>query len=582
MVRRTDRDVAKLIEQHQRESLGYNKPVSLGDADAPPPKADQAAYEYNPSPSTNEIPEGFEVSEDCAADTPADVPGKVATTMAACAPALQPTRFREKVFTLTDALAYAQQHRREYQTAKEDLYLAALALTLEHHLWTPQFAASLRGVYGNYGEIRDFDQATRFVADLSVAQRLPYGGEFTASMISTLIRDVGRSITASESSQIQLGLDIPILRGAGHVARETLIQLERTLTYAVRSFERFRRQQLVSVAQQYFDLLASKQSVVNAADSLKGAQEDLLRAVGFQKRNMGTVLETGRAETRVLQQQNSLAIRRESFRTATDQFKISIGMPVDEPIGLDDLETIKDIERQIEEGKYPLLCQLPPAANKEQWAIDVATRYRLDLLTTHDRIDDAKRGVSIAENALLPDLDWTSCLTFDTDPEHYKLGAFEDARATWRSEVVLSMSDRFRERNTYRTSLIDVHRARRNYTAQLERIRAEVMRTVNQIRLQEQVVKIQERNLEVANTQREYARHEYNRGNMDNRDLVEAENDYVRVLNSLNQAKTARWSALLNFRLATETLRIDEEGVQHEDPAMQPPTSSPSDVTDTQ
>jgi hypothetical protein len=160
MVQRTDRDVAVLIEQRQRAALDYSQPAALRDSDEPLPEVERAAYERNPSPSTTEVPEGFEAAEDSLGEEPADVASEVATTMATSAPASQPTQFRARVFTLTDALAYAQRHRREYQTAKEDLYLSALALTLEHHLWTPQFAASLRGVYGNYGEIRDFDQAT--------------------------------------------------------------------------------------------------------------------------------------------------------------------------------------------------------------------------------------------------------------------------------------------------------------------------------------------------------------------------------------------------------------------------------------
>jgi outer membrane protein TolC len=564
MVHRTDRDVAALIEKRQSEALDYSQPAPLEDSQQPLPTADHAAYERNPNPSTMEMPEGFEPEEEPPAEQPTDMANGAATTMAASAPTSQPTRFREKVFTLTDALAYAQQHRREYQSAKEDLYLSALALTLEQHLWTPQFAANLRGVYGNYGEIRNFDQATRFVADLSAAQRLPYGGEFTAAMVSTLIRDVGRSITASESSQIQLGLDIPLLRGAGHVAQEDLIQLERSLTYAVRSFERFRRQQLVAVAQQYFSLLASKQAVIDAATSLESARDDLARAIGFQNTGRGSVLETGRVEVRLLQQEASLATRRESFRAATDRFKILIGMPVNELIGLDDLEDIDSIEQQIAGGKYPLL-RLPRAAEEPEYATDIASRHRLDLLISQDRIGDAERGVAIAKNAVLPTLDWISSLTYDTDPEHYKLGAFEQARATWRTEVLLSMNDRFRERNQYRSSLIDVRRARRNHVEQLERVRAEVMSAINQIELQERLVEVSRRNLQVADNQRSFARDRYENGYLSNRDLVEAEDEYVRVQNLLNESKTARWSALLNFRLATGTLRIDEGGVQQVD-----------------
>ena len=569
-MRQTDRDVASLIEKRQRESLGYSQPAPLGDTDDPLPRADRAAYQRNPSPRSTEIPAGFEAAQDRPPQEPADIAREVATTMAASAPASQPTRFREQVFTLTDALGYAQQHRRGYQTAKEDLYLSALALTLEHHLWTPQFAAGLQGVYGNYGEIRDFDQATRFVADLSVVQRLPYGGEFTAAMVSTLIRDVGRSITASEGSQIQLGLDIPLLRDAGHIAQEDLIQLERALTYAVRAFERFRREQLVDVAQRYFDLLRSKQSVLDAITSLGIAEQDLARAIDFQEAMKGTQLETGRQEIQMLAARDRLARGREAFRLATDQFKIFIGMPLDELIGLDDLETIEVVEQQIAAGMYPLL-RPTPAINDEQRALEVATELRLGLLTTRDRIDDAKRGVAIAKNALLPNLDWTSSLTYETDPEHYQLGGFEQARATWRTEVMLSMNDRFRERNSYRTSLIDVRQARRHYIDQSERIRAEVLSAVNQIRLQDETVEIQRRTVEVVDDQRQFARRQYERGEIDNRDLVIAEDEYIRALNNLNQAKTSRWTALLNFRLATGTLRVDEHGMQQGDAEFAPP-----------
>lgn len=569
LVRATDRDVARLIEDRQRAALDYSQPAPLDERTERQLAPDHAAYQPNPSPSTIAIPEGFDAAEEHSGEELREVAPEAAAVSPASAPSSQPARFRDKVFTLADALAYAQQHRREYQTAKEDLYLSALALTLEHHLWTPQFAASLLSVYGNYGEIEDFDQATRFVADVSATQRLPYGGEFTAAMVSTLIRDVGRSITASETSQIELGLDIPLLRNAGHVEQEDLIQLERALTYAVRSFERFRRQQLVTVAQEYFELLASKQAVVDAATSLASAEDDLERAIGFQKTGKGSPLETGRVEVRLLQQQGSLATQREEFRAAADEFKILIGMPVSEPIGLDDLEDISSIEQQIAEGGQPLL-RPPRAAADEQYAFDTAMRYRLDLLTACDRIDDAKRGVAIAKNALLPDLDWASTLTYDTDPDHFKLGAFEQSRATWRSEVLLSISDRFRERNDYRSSIVDVRRARRDYTEQTEVVRAEVLGAINQIRLQGQLTDVRWRNLQVADNQRSFARDQYERGYLSNRDLVEAEDDYVEVQNLLNEAKTARWSALLDFRLATGTLRVDEHGVQHEPPGLPP------------
>ncbi len=579
LVRWTDRDVAAAIAERQRAALNYEQPAPLADPVKDLTRPSREAYEYVPSPTVVEIPPGFEGGEEEPAppergggtmiETGPGPSGSAPADTASAPPAR--TRLRREPFTLTSALAYAQQHRREYQAAREDLYLAALRLTLERHLWTPQLAAEFRTVYGNYGEARDFDQAMRFVADLSATQRLPLGGRLTAQAISTLIRDVGHSITASEGSTINLGLEIPLLRGAGHVSREQLIQLERGLVYAVRDFERFRRQQLVIVARQYFDLLRSKQEVLDAEESVRNARYDYERARAMEEAAVGgeaaSPLDTRRAEQRMLSEEARAEQVRESFRLATDLFKLEIGMPVDEAIGLDDLETIEDIERKIATGEYPLLRR-PPAAGDESLALEVATRRRLDLLNARDQIDDARRGVQIARNALLPDLNWSSSLFFDTDPNHYNTGAFEWARANWRTEMILALNDRFQQRNELRASLIDVQRAQRTFQERLEQIRVEVRRAVNQIRLQDRVLELQKRNEEVAVLRSEYARIRFEDGEISNRDIVEAQDELVRARNALNLAKTAGWSAVLEFRLATETLRVDEAGNQFDDAAI--------------
>lgn len=570
-VERTDRDVAAVIAERQRQSLGHQAPIHLpvdDDLFRDPPRG---AYAYDPSAVSAEIPTGFEGAadkEERANTTAATTSAPAATSRPATAPATQPAATtqsgadRAVLFTLTDALAYAQRHRRAYQSAKETLYLTALGLTLERHLWTPVFASNLRTVYGNFGEIRDFDQAMRFVADLSVSQRLPYGGEFTARAVSTLIRDVKKTITASEGSSIELELRVPFLRNAGHVAREDLIQLERELTYAVRDFERFRRRQLVDVATAFFDLLRDKQTVLDAEKSLERVALIYERARQFETRELGSLLETQTAEQSYLFAENRADRARESFRAQADQFKLTIGMPVDQPLGREELESIESIEAQIAAGELPLL--LPsPAAEQEERALQVAADNRLDLLTQRDRIDDARRGVAVARNALLPDLDLTSTVGWETDPSHYRLGDFSFERTTWRSELVLGLPlERARERNSYRSALIDVRQAQRDCEESLERIRAEVRSAVNQIRLQLRTLQIQRRNLEVADKRVEFARIQYDEGDIDVQRLLDAEDDWNSTRADLSQAKTALWTALLRFRLATETLRIDENGRQ--------------------
>lgn len=561
---RLNQDILAAIAERQQAAIAERAPVGIA-IEPEPLDAPDRAYEVNPTPVSPALPSAFEPPDreppppDVVAELEARLtedPTTVPTTRSA-------ERYRDELFTLTDALAYAQRRRREYQTAREDLYLAALALMLERHLWTPQFAAELRGVYGNFGEITDFDQAVRFVADLAVAQRLPYGGEFTAQAISTIIRDVKRNLTAVEGSEINLGLRIPLLRGAGYVAQETLIELERNLTYAVRTFERFRRAQLVIVADGYFNLLQAKQAVIDAGRSVDQALYLWQRAFEMERQDVDEAdpLDTRRAQQRFLTETNRLEQLREAFRFAGDQFKLLIGMPVDEPLGLDDLETIQQIEEQIEAGRYPLLRQ-PPAVRDQALSVDVAQQFRLDLLNALDQIGDAQRGVKISENALLPTLDWFGSVQFPTDPEHFRLGHFEVARANWRTEVVLQMDDRYRERLAYRTAHIDLDRAQRDYVDDLERVRVEVRRTINEIRLQERLLQIQQENLRVAEQRLEYSQILYENGDIGNRDLVEAQDELINALNQLAAAKTELWTRLLEYRLATGTLRIDEHGAQ--------------------
>jgi outer membrane protein TolC len=557
--RTTDRDVAAAIADRQRQALSYGAPAPVDDPSLPDPRAGRETRLRVPSPSTTDVPDDFR-GVPAAASAPAS--GAASDIASEPATATRPTRMRDQIFTLTDSLRYAMGHRREFITAREDLYLVSLRLLLERHLWTPQFAAELRTVYGNFGEATDFDQAMRFVADLGVSQRLPFGGEFTAGAIGTLIRDVKKSITAAEGSDIVLGLNVPLLRGAGHVAREVLIQLERDLTYAVRDYERFRRRQLVDVASAYFDLLRSKQAVLDAESSVERARVDYERAAAVETSGaIGedvTPLDTRRAQQRLLSEINRAEQNREQFRFETDQFKLLIGMPVDEPIGMDDLESISDIERQIAEGRYPLL-QMPPAASNVERAVQFAVERRYDVLNTKDQIDDAKRAVANAKNAMLPNLDWISTLSFDTDPNHYNMGAHEWERANWRSEMILAMDDRMTERTQYRSARVELRRRERDHTERVERVRVEVRRAVNQIRLQERLVAIQSENLEVAQLRSEFAQIQYEDGKIGNRDVVEAETELASALDDLNAAKTARWSALLEFRAATETLQIDAE-----------------------
>ena len=143
-----------------------------------------------------------------------------------------------------------------------------------------------------------------------------------------------------------------------------------------------------------------------------------------------------------------------------------------------------------------------------------------------------------------------------------------DLWETGRPRRIVGVTDRAEraERNDLRRAVITVQQAQRAWQEQSERIRAEVRSAVNQLLLQERFLIIQQKNLEVAISQAKYAALQFADGKIDNRTKIDAEKAVLSAQNALNQATTSRWVAILGFRLATETLLVEEDGSQTEPP----------------
>jgi len=585
VINNADKNVYRAIEERQRDALGATTDVNIGSESGhigPPGEM----YDFVPHPTTLDIPPEFEGSNKTPkiqnAETPKQLPDNQITKSPiealeppvvdevgpepsvpdsdidpASPDMLSPDIFtREQAphvqtFGLADALAYAQRHGREVQDAKETLYLEALDLTLERHLWTPQFAAGIQSEFADFGQVRDFDRAMTAVADVAVAQRLPYGGEVTARMVSTLMRDLGTHTTTGESGNFILEANIPLFRGAGKVAYESRYQAERDLIYAVRTYERFRRSFLVDVASNYFDVQTLKAAVHNTYEAYKNRRRDWEKAeftnrVGQSK----NIFEAPRALSSYRDSESGLVRAKEAYEASLDRFKIFIGMPV--PDLLDVLEQESDADAQALDDLMP---QVEIAA-----AVDVALKYRLDLLNTADNIDDARRGVLVAKNQILPDLNASGSVALDTDPERLNSMSYNTERATWRGLIQLRMDDRKEERNAYRASLIALRKAERDYEVAADTVRADVRRAARRVHQQAKLTDIQAANVEENELRLEAARAQYALGKITNQDVVDAETDLLGARNELAVAISAYRVAILEFRRDTETLRVTEDG----------------------
>jgi outer membrane protein TolC len=613
LIDRTDRGVYRLIEDKQKGALGATSNANIGPESGETgarmdSRTSNEMYSFTPHPTELTIPESFRKSrQDHATKTavPSE-PGGLATGQGPAlalgvrigtadaqapeagqdptlapgvvprpvedqndTPALQSKSiFTEEeqsqvtVFGLSDALAYSMRGAREVQDAKEALYIAALDLTLERHLWTPQFVTSVQTEFADYGQVRDFDRAMSVVSNTAVTQRLPYGGEVTARVVNSLMRDLGVHTTSGESGNFILEANIPLFRGAGKVAYESRYEAERELIYAVRTYERFRRSFLVDVATDYFALQGLKMGITNTYVAYRSRQIDWERA-DF-KNQLGQskdVFDSMRAQSSFRDVEANLVSAKEQYAFALDRFKIRIGMPV---------ETLLDVHDQDADEDAKALDDLLPDVDVVT-AVDVAVRLRLDLLNTADQIDDARRGVLVAKNRILPDLNATGSATLDTDPERLNSTSYNTERTTWRGGVELRMDDRKAARNAYRASLIAMRKAERDFERSVDTVRADVRSAVRRVAQQEKLRAIQFLNVEENQLRLDAARAQYELGRLGNRDVVEAENDLLNARNSLARAVSAYRNAILGFRRDTETLRVTDDGLWERPEAEQPP-----------
>jgi outer membrane protein TolC len=445
-------------------------------------------------------------------------------------------------FDLYRSLRYAVRNSRDYEDQLEDLYLAALDVTLERHLLGPRpFAdAGLRYTGGQFET--DYRSALTATAGAGVRQRLPYGGEIVAQGLVNLVNALNEQAQSGENAALVLSGSIPLLRGAGMINLEGLISSERELVYSVRTLEDFRRAFGVTIASQYFNLLARQRSVENRRQSLRDRERLLEQQQALFAAGRVTFLQVQRSEQTVLQAQSSVLTAQQSYQDAIDDFKIQIGMPVEEDLEVVPTDTVLAL----------------PDLDKTD-AVELARTYRLDLQTARDRVEDAKRQVANANNGLLPELNLdgeTRVGSLVGDP-----GLRFDSRSmTYSAGVTLDLPiDRVAERNAYRRALIGFQQSQRTLEETNDRVTADVRSAIRAIRSAQVQTDIALRAMRSAEKQIELSYELLKTGKADARDIVDAQNALLNAQDQYESAQVSLQVQVLQFLRDTGTLRVDPD-----------------------
>ena len=446
------------------------------------------------------------------------------------------------VLSLQAALAWADTHAREIQFAEYDYLSLTLSLLSELHLWGPRFFNTINTGIAADSSDGLYSSSLTVVNDFSVSRRLPYGGTVSAGALTSIARSLHTTATSSNaaSTTFDIAVEIPLLRGSGVVARESLINAKRNLVYGARSYERFRRKFFRTISGDFLSLVVQKQSIENAQRGVKSLRQLAERQEALYVSGRKTLYDKANAENQALAAVARLSQSWERYRLALDRFKIRIGWPIEEPV-------------QVEPST---LGVVPPSVDFSE-AVQNALLYRLDLQNERDRVADTQRNVKNALDDLLPSMTFTASASIDSETD--TTTSFDEREVDYLAGLSVSLPlDREIERIAVRQQQIALERARRNYRESRDRVAVEVRSALRNIEVFQFSLDLQEQNVTIAKLGLAAINADPDRVSV---------LDQTRAISDLQSAQDARDSArrdlelsIIDYLLQAGQLRINDSG----------------------
>lgn len=455
---------------------------------------------------------------------------------------------KPKDLDLNGLLAQAIASAPEYRTAKENLMITALALVVERRAWGPRFFADVGTNLSGTPEAGDHDTAANLIGELGVAQRLPGGGEASVSALSSFTSYLAQSSANSafsdaQNTRLRLALSMPLMRGSGRIAQESLIQGERNLVYAARDFETFRRGLMVDFSGVYFRLLQNQKAIENQKKRLESLDQSNRRLRALVTAGSAAPIDADNAELQARNAQAGLAAAEDAYRDALDRLKVRLGLPLDTALGI-----------------IPGEMQVPVPVLELAGALAQTKAGRLDLQNSRDRLDDAARRAEIARDGLRGDLTLSGGTSLNSDPAK-RYGGVTPLLGASSYDAGLKYSlplFRIPEEAALRQSLIGVEQANRAYGITVDTIEANVRSAIRNIQRSRITLDLQEKNIQLAERRLEQTK--LRERDLGFRPVLDAENDLLDARNNRDQALTDLRLSILRYLNETGQIRVDPQG----------------------
>lgn len=155
------------------------------------------------------------------------------------------------LLTLDQAAELAMFNSREYQDARENLYFAALPVTVQRFSFAAQFFAAEEASRAYFGRTTPNGQQSYWSLNggTGLSKVLPTGALLLLNFSNQTVFNFLNPKNLTSVTTLDFTAFQPLLQGGGKaVALEPLTQAERSLLYQIRNFARFRKQLYVEIA----------------------------------------------------------------------------------------------------------------------------------------------------------------------------------------------------------------------------------------------------------------------------------------------------------------------------------------------
>ncbi|MCP4258105.1 MAG: TolC family protein [Planctomycetes bacterium] len=451
------------------------------------------------------------------------------------------------ILSLSQAVALATAHNREYQTKKEELYIKALDLSLTRYEFERQFFG---GGGGGYSADHN-DEVLGIEANYGFNQLLASGTRISTEVAAAWVDVLSGNLRSGLASLLSVTVIQPLLRGSDRkVVMENLTQAERDTLYEVRSFNRFRKKFVVSVISQYYGVMQKLDEVKNARTNYNTLSRVYKRIEKLANAGRLPQFELDQALQEKLKAFDISIQAEREYKQALDEFKIILSLPTTAEFQLDEneLEVLRATEMII-----------PDFAEAE--VIEAALLRRLDMANSADAVIDAQRKVFVAADALRAELNLIGSAdavssrkanrnTLSPLSEDYEIGF----------ELDLPL-DRVPEQHVYRKALITSTQRQRDYDLATDIVSLQVRQAYRELDEAAERNKIQLEALELAEIRfnKTYLLLQYGRAS--SRRVLRAQNDLFEAQNAATQTLVDYTIATLNFYRDTGVLHVRPDGM---------------------